>query len=338
MNPMNSLLYYIFLGLGSFLFSLLATRVTILALRRKQALLDVPNARSNHKIPTPRGGGIAVVMALAVFLMIADVSYLVIFGLLLLAAISLLDDIIRLSPLTRLLTQVLAVLPALYALPISPTEGGLVPPWLLWGMIGVLWIWFINLFNFMDGIDGISGVEMTGIAVGILAVLVLGESLASPLWLYALITLGAGFGFLWWNWHPARIFLGDVGSIPIGFILGYLLLSLAAEGYPYAAMILPAYYLADATVTLMRRAFRGEKVWEAHSEHFYQQAVRGGRSHDQVAREVAGVNLLLMLLAGLSAIDDSLGWIYLCIAYGMVFAVMLYVFARPQEKQEARRN
>src|SRR3546814_9909535 len=107
----------------------------------------------------------------------------------------------------------------------------------------------------------------------------------------------AAAGFLWWNWHPAKVFLGDVGSVPLGFMLGWLLLGLAAAGHWAPALILPLYYLADATITLACRALRRERVWRAHREHFYQRAVQRGRSHATVSRAVFGVNACLAALA-----------------------------------------
>jgi UDP-N-acetylmuramyl pentapeptide phosphotransferase/UDP-N-acetylglucosamine-1-phosphate transferase len=101
-------------------------------------------------------------------------------------------------------------------------------------------------------------------------------------------------GFLVWNWHPARLFLGDVGSVPLGFALGWLLLHAAIAGYWAAALILPLYYLADATITLGRRALRGAKIWQAHREHFYQRAVARGRGHDAVVGAIAVGNVVLI--------------------------------------------
>ncbi|MDH3702467.1 MAG: glycosyl transferase, partial [Alphaproteobacteria bacterium] len=107
----------------------------------------------------------------------------------------------------------------------------------------------------------------------------------------------AALGFLRFNWHPARIFLGDVGSVPLGYLLGWLLLQAAAAGYWAPALILPLYYLADATITLLRRAARREKVWQAHREHFYQRAVQNGRSHARVSLAVLAANVVLAALA-----------------------------------------
>lgn len=134
---------------------------------------------------------------------------------------------------------------------------------------------------------------------GGLALLAVFAADAPPIWLGATLA-AAAVGFLVWNWPPSRIFLGDVGSVPIGFLLGFLLLALAARGYGAAALILPAYYLADATLTILRRLLRGEKIWRPHSQHFYQQAVRGGLSHAQVSLAVLAANLVLIALAVLS--------------------------------------
>src|SRR6185312_3303856 len=181
---------------------------------------------------------------------------------------------------------------------------GLLPPLADHLLAGLAWLWFINLFNFMDGIDGISGVEAAAIG--------LGTALAA--WLAGtyqeigcgLALAGAAAGFLVWNWHPARIFLGDVGSIPLGLVSGWLLLRLAIDGAWAPALILPSYYLADATLTLAKRLARGEKIWQAHRSHFYQRAVQAGLRHDQVARRVAETNVMLILLSYVALGGQSL--------------------------------
>jgi UDP-N-acetylmuramyl pentapeptide phosphotransferase/UDP-N-acetylglucosamine-1-phosphate transferase len=326
---MNSVSYYIFLGLGAFLFSLLGTRLTILGLRRRQILIDIPNARSNHAQPVPRGGGIAVTFALVVFFLLIEPNFPLALGLMLLAGISLVDDWIRLAPLTRLVVQLLAVGVMLPQIDVQLVAG--LPHWLNLALVAVVWIWFINLFNFMDGIDGLAAGEAITVGLGILLVAVLTETFSDTLSLQALVLLCAAAGFLWWNWHPAKIFLGDVGSIPLGFAIGYLLLTLAGEGYGVAALILPAYFVADSTITLARRAWKREKIWLPHSQHFYQQAVRGGKSHARVVEIVLGVNLMLMALAAFSILDGGMDWLYLSVAYGMVVAVMWFFFA-PHKK------
>jgi UDP-N-acetylmuramyl pentapeptide phosphotransferase/UDP-N-acetylglucosamine-1-phosphate transferase len=116
----------------------------------------------------------------------------------------------------------------------------------------------------------------------------------------AVVMVAAALGFLVWNWHPAKIFLGDSGSVPLGYLLGWLLLSAASHGHWAAALILPAYYLTDASITLVRRALRGERLWEAHRQHFYQKAVQGGAGHARVASLILLANAILVLLAWLS--------------------------------------
>jgi len=292
----------------------------LLALRKRTVLIDLPNLRSNHKQPTPKGGGIAVVFALIICLLIADIHYSIVLSILLLAAVSLMDDLIQVPPFVRLLVQVLAVSIPLTTM--APLFGGMFPKWLDHAIVGALWIWFINLFNFMDGIDGISGVEMCCIGIGLCLISVFLGTFPNSFAAYSLILASAGFGFLWWNWHPAKIFLGDVGSVPIGFITGYLLLLAAKSGYVGAAFILPAYYLADSTLTLIQRIGHGKKIWVAHSEHYYQKAVRRGRRHSTVARYICGVNLLLMLLAVLSVLDRDLEGLYVALAYLAVFLLL----------------
>src|SRR5262249_3508936 len=151
-----------------------------------------------------------------------------------------------------------------------------------WGAIALLWIWWINLFNFMDGIDGLAGSEAAAIGGGLLLFANLSAAADPDLVLPAAVLTGAAVRFLAWDWSPAQIFLGDVGSAPLGYLLGYLLLGFAARGHWKIALILPLYFLADATITLGRRLLRGERVWQAHRDHYYQRAVRHGLSHSAV--------------------------------------------------------
>ena len=185
----------------------------------------------------------------------------------------------------------------------------------------LLWMWFINLFNFMDGIDGISGIEAGFIAGGIaLVAWIAPASAQNPALGIAIVA--AAIGFLAWNWHPAKIFLGDVGSVPLGFLLGWLLLSLAAAGLWAPALILPLYYLADATITLVRRGIRGERVWQAHREHFYQKAVQGGRSHAAVSTAIGVANLAL---AGLAVLALTWPWPGLAAAAAVVALLLVWL-------------
>ena len=292
-----------FLGLAAL--SWIATRI-VLGLLERRAILDRPNERSSHTRPTPRGGGIALTAVLllangALALLIpSDRLELCILlgGMAVLALVSWLDDLMNLSAALRFSIHILVVAAALVLLPTHALIfQGLLPPLLDRILAGLLWLWFINLYNFMDGIDGITGVETISIGLGLFALSQLAPAFPHLEGWFGLIVAAAAFGFLLWNWHPARIFLGDVGSVPLGFLLGGLLLGTAAAGQWAAALILPLYYLADATLTLLRRAARGEKVWRAHREHFYQRPVLRGLPHDKIVQPIAAANLLLIALA-----------------------------------------
>ncbi len=265
----------------------------------RHQILDHPNERSSHLGATPRGGGIALVAILLPAWLLAvlrvdpdDCSWQIAAGVLGLAAISWLDDIRGVGPFPRLFVQIIVAATAVAVLK-APVFQGLLPP-LLDNVAAVfLLVWFINLFNFMDGIDGLSAVEAAAIGLGLFLIgLVLGKFGVGQ-W-QGLAIAGAALGFLIWNWSPARVFLGDVGSIPIGFMLGWLLLQAASQGAWAAALILPLYYLADGTITLLRRLIQGANVLAPHRQHFYQQAVRRGHSHAKVAGLVAALNVALV--------------------------------------------
>lgn len=265
-------------------------------------ILDHPVERSSHRRPVPKGSGAAVVSALlagwiALSAAGAAVPEAVLIACLAfaLAALSWLNDVTSLPVLLRLATHLLIATVGLLALPDrGHVFQGLVPEWL--DEIGTVlaWAWFLNLFNFMDGIDGITAVETGAIAIGLALIAALtGAGLGGYLSL-AVALAAAVLGFLPWNWHPARVFLGDVGSVPLGFVAGWLLLVLAGRGYWASALLLPLYYLADATITLIRRFIKGEPVWRAHKSHFYQRALGPDGNHAAVARLILAGNLGLI--------------------------------------------
>ena len=314
--------FYIMLALSSFLITLLGTRLTILSFRRRIVPIDPASFRAGYKKPALKGGGIAVVMALVICLLVADIHYAVVFAMFLLAAMALLDELIAIPLPVRLLVQLLAVLTAISVFPIQ-VFGGVFPHWLDNTIAVLLWIWFINLFDLMDGIDGISPMEMICIGMGICLVAALsGRIFPDPLSIYALIVATAGCGFMWWNWHPAKILMGSVGAVPIGFLLGYLLLLMVASGYPYAAVILPAYYLSDATITMIRRVYKGKKLFASHPDYYYLRAMRSGRKQEAVVRYIFGINFLLIFQAIFSVIDPALSIFYVGMAYATVFMLL----------------
>jgi UDP-N-acetylmuramyl pentapeptide phosphotransferase/UDP-N-acetylglucosamine-1-phosphate transferase len=176
----------------------------------------------------------------------------------------------------------------------------------------------------MDGIDGITGIETACLGLGAAWVLTLENGFGDGTAYLALTAMAAAVGFLPWNWHKAGIFLGDVGSVPLGYAMGWLLLLLAAKGYWAQALILPLYYLADATITLVRRMARGERFWQAHKSHFYQRAAARDGDHAAVAVLILAGDLTLLALA-LLAVFHALAALVLAAA---VTCAMLVVLAR----------
>ncbi|MDB5409192.1 MAG: hypothetical protein JWL84_4104 [Rhodospirillales bacterium] len=316
-----------------------ATRLVLPELRRR-AILDQPNHRSSHDVPIPRGGGIAVVgVLLLIFLMIlaGQAAEWGVFAIIVIAAalavVSWRDDLVGLSPLLRLAVQSLAVAGGLAVLPgAGAVFQGFLPVWLDILVSGLLWLWFVNLYNFMDGIDGITGVETACIGGGIAltAFLFPGAGVAGAS-LFGAAIAGAGLGFLAWNWHKAKVFLGDVGSVPLGYLTGWLLLSIAATTFWATALILPLYYLTDATWTLLRRLSRGEKIWLAHREHAYQRAVQRGLSHAAVVQRILLADLVLVAMAILAA-DE---WFVPSLAIAAA-AVALLIFALTRRRVRQR--
>lgn len=287
---------------GTGLFVFLSLKPLIGWLHRR-AIMDIPNDRSSHVEVTPRGGGIAttagILLGVAAWISVDPdaTAPLVLLGMATLAIVSWLDDRSGGLPVgIRLGSQATSVGLVLAMLPMDVTvTHGLVPVLLERLILFLAWMWFTNLFNFMDGINGITGVEMASIGTGLSLLSSLEGNLAPA----GMIVAAAALGFLPWNWGRAKVFLGDVGSVPAGYLIGGLLLALvlATPSHWAAALILPMYYWVDATYTLLRRLLRGEKVWQAHRSHFYQQGARKLGSHAAVAGRIALLNLLLIGLA-----------------------------------------
>lgn len=310
MTP-TSPVWFLILACG-FVFALTwAASGLLLRLLVRFGLQDRANERSSHSGSKPRGGGLAlflvVIPAWLGWVWSAELGpdlagfWPVMLGLALLGVISLLDDLHSLPAILRLLTQALAVLLGLFGMgEAGLVFQGLLPPLLDRLAAGLLWLWFVNLYNFMDGIDGLTGMETIALGLGLGAIAwtvgLGGQAIVFPLLLAA-----AGGGFLIWNWEPAKMFVGDVGSVPLGFLLGWLLLLLAAEGHWASALILPLYYLVDASLTLLRRVLRGERFWQAHRLHAYQRAAIARKSHAAIVLQVAALNVVLLGLALLGA-------------------------------------
>jgi UDP-N-acetylmuramyl pentapeptide phosphotransferase/UDP-N-acetylglucosamine-1-phosphate transferase len=297
----------------------------------KRAILDRPNERSSHTIPTPRGGGWALLgvlipgLMINAFATIKAVTYSpLIIGIVLLAIVSWLDDRRGLSARLRLGVHIVAAILGSLALPDHATLFGGALPFVFDRMIMIIgWVWFMNLTNFMDGIDGISGVESIALATGTCLVMTIAGIDNLFVANLTLIMTGACLGFLALNWHPAKIFMGDIGSIPLGYLGGFILITLATHGLLMPALILPLYYLADSGITITQRTRRGEKIWQAHRQHFYQRAAMGLGRHDRVVYGVIAANAVLIaatlfainyplmgLLLGITVVAILLGWMH----------------------------
>ena len=246
------------------------------------------------------------------------------------------DDRKPLSPVLRLVVQAFAVFIGIAAL---SAHGRIFQTNIPYGLDIVFtawaWLWLINLTNFMDGIDGITSVEGSRIGVGVAILapfaaamsLSIGVAPKASLWAYAVVLAAAVAGFAWWSWQPARIFLGDVGAIPLGFLFGWVLLEIAGAGFWIAALLLPLYYVMDATLTLGRRVIRRERVLKPHRSHYYQRAARRLGSHKRVAQIILALNVTLMALASASAIQPDTQ--AACFVVGVVqTSGVLWYFAR----------
>ena len=299
-----------------------------IALLRKTALVrhlaDHPNARSLHATPTPRIGGLAVMAAAMPFAFAhADSSISVILaGALVLAALSSVDDLFDLPYQVRLPAHALvSLLVLLIAASPSPTLAPLGPLGFVVAFVGL--VWMANLYNFMDGADGLAG-GMGLIGFGALAA----AAALSGSWPVAAISAAfasACAGFLLFNFPPARVFLGDAGSIPLGFLAGALggygtLLGLWTWSFP---VLVFSPFIVDATITLLRRLLSGERIWQAHRGHFYQRLVLSGWS----ARRLALTTYALMIAAATFAfISERTGEMLRCgilAAWLLLLAVMV---------------
>ncbi len=289
-----------------------------------------PNARSSHVVPTPQGGGIAVMLAtiLTAFAATAVVAGVdraelgVLFAAaILLAVVGAVDDIVTTPQFPRLIMQFVAVAAVVILLPDELQVLPGLPTLLERALLVVVGVWAVNLTNFMDGLDWMTVVEVVPIAAGSVILALMGALSTSGL-VVALALLGAIIGFAPFNRPVASLFLGDVGSLPIGLLLFWLLVELAGNGQVVSALLLPLYYLADATITLLKRAASGENIIEAHRTHFYQLATaRGWPVRDVIAR-VFAVNVVLVVLAVASAATRSLPLRLAALAAG-AFAVAL---------------
>ncbi|MBY4828833.1 MraY family glycosyltransferase [Burkholderia dolosa] len=296
---------------------------------------DIPNDRSLHTLPTPRVGGWGIVPVCVVALLaLAPQLWLIAAAAAGLAAMSQIDDRRGLPARVRFSAHLAAVV-ALIA--VFPADA----PWWLLAGVGFVMVWLTNLYNFMDGADGLAGgMALFGFGAYAVAAL-LGARPAVDLALGAAAVAGAALGFLLLNFHPARLFLGDAGSIPLGFMAG-------AFGYwGWRTGVWPIWFpafvfapfIADASVTLSRRLLRGEKFWQAHREHYYQRMVRSGIGHGRTA-----LYWYLIMLAGIIVAVWAKGrpepqqWLAFFAWYGVLACIGLAIDMRWRRFQSAAEN
>ncbi|MGE0078234.1 MAG: glycosyltransferase family 4 protein [Bacteroidales bacterium] len=292
----NKIIVVIGIGVLSFALTYL---IRIWAIKNK--IVSTPNSRSMHTEVTPHGGGLAIVFAwylgIAVFYVFnwidAELFWALLCGLFL-AAISFADDIVEIKPYIRLIVQFIVAIVALYILgglrkPITPGVDILSIPHLIYPMAIIGMVWFINLYNFMDGADGFASLE--AIIVSIVIFMFTGS------WETLLLASGV-FGFLFWNWPKAKIFMGDVGSTQLGFILVILGIhyhnTLDFSIFNWLMISSPFWF--DATYTLLRRWRNGERISEPHRKHIYQRFVQSGFSHKQLNYSLIIINIFIVVL------------------------------------------
>jgi UDP-N-acetylmuramyl pentapeptide phosphotransferase/UDP-N-acetylglucosamine-1-phosphate transferase len=313
----------------------------------KRYALAKPNARSSHRTPTPQGGGIAVIAATVAAIVIAVGLRLfgpgfgsplpaIITAAVLMACIGAIDDIRPLPAAPRLLLQAIFVAGVIYTLPEHLRIVPLLPWWLERLVLVLGGLWFVNLVNFMDGIDWMTVAEVMPLTAS-LVVLGLANALPSYGTVVALALGGAVLGFAYFNRPVAKVFLGDVGSLPIGLLLGWLLLLLAAGGHLVAAIVMPLYYLVDATVTLLWRLLRGEPIWEPHRTHFYQLATDRGFTVLNIVTRVFLANVCLCALAVMTVIVPGKASDIVALVAGVSLVTgLLFTFARGKNRGLSR--
>ena len=274
-------------------------------------------------------------IAVAGFLTVAGMNMTIIGAIVVLTGLSFADDLIGISPFKRLIVQSIMAFFMVTTLHL-PMMHHLLPIQLEVPLLIAIVVWGMNLTNFMDGIDEISCIHTVTVSIGLIALTALLPTLHNSIGYDNAIMLSAVLGFWFFNRHPASIFMGDSGSIPLGALTSWFLLSLASQGYWVEALILPAYYLVDSGLTMVLRLITGHKPWEAHSSHAYQKYVRSGHSHRSAAYIVGTCNLVGISMAMMCAVKPEHALHYLIATYGLAFVLYLYFHACPPSRITGR--
>lgn len=332
---------FFFAAAGAALASFLITR-WMRRIALQMGIVDIPNARSSHVRPIPRGGGVGIIAGFLLIVLVlthqdlfpAPAGWVISLGTLSIAALGWMDDTRRLSATVRLTVQVLIASAVVYALGGFPQFrfGSWLMEWDVFGsilsIVGLVWL--INLYNFMDGIDGLAASQASVAGLGITGI---SASLFSSQIGFSLVAVGlaaSSVAFLYWNWPPAQIFMGDVASGTLGFIFGVLaLVSEMYAGPPLIVwLLLLGLFVTDTTLTLIDRWRHGERVTEAHRDHLYQRLVRAGFSHRQVTLSAIGLNVVVLWPAAwISARHMHLApWIFISVF--SVLAVLWWMALR----------
>jgi Fuc2NAc and GlcNAc transferase len=313
----------------------------------RDGVLDVPNQRSSHKAPTPRGGGLSIVVALSLAAVYLRARGLVgtpmlvslLMGGYAIAAVGYFDDRRPVSPLVRLLVHLGAATLAVWqmgGLPAVQVGAALYDLGWVGHVVAVLGlVWVLNLFNFMDGIDGIAGVEAVCVFAGAALLMPAAGGVTELAWTAA----ACSAGFLAWNWPPAKIFMGDVGSGYLGYTLGVLALAFAHQEPVgvWVFLVLGGVFVVDATLTLFRRLARGERVYEAHRSHAYQHLAQRWGGHRPVTLGVLLLNLCWLLPWALvvTRMPSRAGW---CTVLALLPLAILALLAGAGRASDAPRQ
>ena len=321
---MGSFLLFLVLFLFSWMFTYVVKQIAI-----KKALVDIPNERSSHAVPTPHGGGVAIVITwftgmgylFSIDQIEANLFYSLMVGAVI-AVVSYLDDLYELKPRTRFLTQFFTALAGLWFLDgLNMLDFGLfmIDNQIITNTIAVVAIiWFINLYNFLDGIDGYAGSEAIFLAIA-------GYLLFSDV--QFLVLIASVLGFLVWNWHKAKIFMGDVGSTLLGYNVAIFTIYYANQEplNLWVWIILFGLFWFDATLTLYRRYKNKEKLSEAHKKHAYQRLTQSGWNHSKVVVYSMAINAILFLFAWLTMENSSLMLVLFGISVIFLYLVLRFV-------------
>jgi UDP-N-acetylmuramyl pentapeptide phosphotransferase/UDP-N-acetylglucosamine-1-phosphate transferase len=296
----------------TFICTILTALTTKFAIKllTKYNVVDQPGNRRSHAKITPRGGGIAIFLVFIVSFIYLD--YILTKSaytprllplLSLLALVSFYDDLMGTHALLRLVVHLFVAGSALYNFLYPNTLfHGELDLWLDFALATIGFAGFMNIYNFLDGIDGITSMQSIHLSISMITLTLIRSDVVynpSLVIMISIITLACSIGFLIYNWSPASVFLGDVGSISLGFLIGLCVVLVAASGERLfvASAIASLYYVADGGGTLLIRTIKGEKVWLPHLNHFFQQAVKKGMSHREVTLKIAFCNIILLLLS-----------------------------------------